>query len=243
MINDVYNVVQTIANKNNYGIITPDRFNALAKNAQLKIVSELPDQLRRVKNRKSRYGCSISQSQIQDALNTFIVKMIIQREALIAPSTGFTEYFILPTDFTYAESIWYNGYTPVTQLNTRNGMNVLKNRLTSPTVQNPMYEKLEDKIFIYPESIGVDESGLTNDVTMRYRRQPKDPKWTYISVNGRQVFNGADPLFQDFEVPDSLYSELVIEILLQVGIHLREEQIERYTQQEQNDDLQKQTLN
>lgn len=246
MINDIYNAVQAILNKNDFGIITPDDFNVLAKNAQSKIVGELTNALRRVKNRKRNTGTHDSVAQVEDALNIFMTKEIIQREVLSASPNVFSDYFVLPPNLVFIKGVALSDYTEITKVDSEYINSVLKNKfITSSFLSAPVYEKLENRLFIYPNTIGVnaETNELNNDVTIRYRRAPMDPKWTFITIGNKSVFNSLDGTYQDIELPESFFNEMVVEVLLQVGISLREEQVERYAQQEQQETLQKQNLN
>lgn len=238
MINDVYRVVQIILNKNNYGVITPDKFNDLAKNAQLKIVYELPEDIRRAINRKIATGTKEAVKPLQNALDIFNRYRTIQKEASTSSPSGFSEHFVLPDDFYYLQSVWYRGTTEVDEINKKGGRYVLANRLTRPTTQFPVYERRGSFIYVFPESIGVDANGPTSDITIYYQRNPKDPKWTYITLQGKPVYNPSDSSHQDFELPSYFFNRLVVEIALFAGVSLREQEVQAVMSQEQSDNLQ-----
>lgn len=248
MIDDVYKTVQTIANKNNYGIITPDRFNELCKDVQLKIVSELPDDMRRAKNRyntvrSSSKGTVDAINQIQYAQDILTKSAIIRREANIAFPSGYSDYFVLPNDINYLESLWYKNNVLIEQLDKKMAGFIKGSLLVSPTEQYPAYENIENKIYIYPTSIGLSTSSttpLTDDVKLIYKRLPKDPQWTYITINSIvPIFDITSPNYQDFELPESYFDRIVIEIAGLVGIHLREQEVEQFAQSEKTMDFQR----
>lgn len=249
MIDDVYKVVQIIANKNNYGIITPDRFNKLCKDAQLKIMAELPNDLRRAKNRfntqrSASKGTQDTISQLRYILDIFIDKTIIRREAQPSAPSGFSDYFILPDDIFYINSLWFKDNVEIEEVDKRMSGYVKGSLMVSPTEQYPLYENVGHKIYIYPTSIGLDSTGgtLTDDVKILYQRLPLDPKWTYVLVDGIAIFNENDTSYQDFEMPESTFDALVIEIAGLIGIHLREQEIDQYVQRKLIDKLQRETL-
>jgi len=235
-------------NKNNYGVITPDRFNYIAKDAQLKIINELPMDIYRAKNRRNKSGLVEALPSLQNALDIFTDRKTIQREASLASPNGFTDYFVLPDDFYYVKSVWYNDEVRMDELDKVHGRYVLANKLTSPTTQFPVYEKRSDFIYVFPTTIGIDTSGgsnvATSDVSIYYQRRPKDPKWTYIvAPNGKPVYNPSDASFQDFELPEYMLNRITVEIALFCGIHLREQEVEQTMNQEQADNFQKKNLN
>ncbi len=247
IINDVYRVHQVILNKNNYGAIDPDRFNALAKDAQLKIYYDLPSEIYRIKRRRSQIGIKDALMPFQNAMDVFTDRKAVRRESVQDSPTGFSDYFVLPDDFYYLDSVWYRNLTKVDEIDKTLGRHVLRNPNTAPTVQYPVYERRGENIFVFPEKIGLTTSGgqssINSDVTIYYRRKPKDPKWTYVSVNNKPTFNPGDSSFQDFELPEYFFRRLLVEIAFLSGIHLREEDVTKYMSQEQIDDVQKTNLN
>ena len=57
-------------------------------------------------------------------------------------------------------------------------------------------------------------------------RYPKDPKWTYQSLSGGQpIFDQSQADYQDFELPLSDETDLVIGILKYAGLSIRELEI------------------
>lgn len=247
MIDDVYRVMQVVLNKNNYGNIDPDDMNALAKDAQLKVFYDLPSEIYRIKRRRSTTGIKDALVPFQNALDVFTDREPVQRESVQDSSTGFSDYFVLPLDFYHLESVWYRDNTFVDEIDKKKGRFVLSNPNTAPTVQYPVFEKRGNNIYLFPETIGLTISNggsiINSDVSIYYRRKPKDPKWTFISVNNKAVFNPGDSSYQDFELPEYFFRRLLVEMAFLSGISLREEEVAKYMNQEQVDDVQKQNLN
>lgn len=242
MIDDVYRVVQIIANKNNYGVITPERFNDLARNAQLKIINELPEDLRRAKNRhntirSANRGFSDHIRQLQNVIDIFVRRQTLSRDSV--DDNNFT----LPTDLHYIESIWFKDNIEVEEIDKKNSGYVRKNSLGIVSEEYPHYERLGNIVTIYPNTVGVTGGNIDNNVSILYHRLPVDPKWTFTTVLSRPVFNIGDATYQDFELPGYLMDRLVIDIAGLVGIHLREQQVAQYVQQEQNDNFQRKIIN
>lgn len=237
MIDEIYKTVKVLANKNNYGDIPPEKFNLLATAAQVKIVDESLENLRRALNRKNNLGTSESISKLEDLLSVFSDSKIIQRESVSLPS------FILPDDLVFIDSVWYKNITEVEKIDSRVGGRVSGNYLLGQSVSFPFYQKRGNKIFIFPDDIGVSGNNLTNDISIDYTRKPKAPKWTYINVAGLPTFNVLAPNYQDFELRENMKYTLIVEILSMVGIYLREEQIQNFTNTEQQQDFQNKNVN
>jgi len=89
--------------------------------------------------------------------------------------------------------------------------------LTSPTTIYPAYSISGDTVTVYPSSINL--YGMVNAIYFRY---PKEPKWTYITINGSAVFDQTQPDYQDFEMPQEDEFKLVMKILQYAGVSIRE---------------------
>ena len=100
--------------------------------------------------------------------------------------------------------------------------------LTAPNTQYPAYvlggatsTTLGNNITVYPSTI----SGVA-DVQTQYVRYPQDPKWTYQTLTGGQpLFDQSQADFQDFELPLSDETDLIMSILKYAGLSIREADI------------------
>ncbi len=93
--------------------------------------------------------------------------------------------------------------------------------LTAPTTQYPAYVLEANNITAYPTTI----SGVA-DLQTQYVRYPKDPKWTYQTLTGGQpLFDQSQADFQDFELPLSDETDLVVNILKYAGLSIREAEV------------------
>lgn len=93
--------------------------------------------------------------------------------------------------------------------------------LTAPTTQYPAYVLEGNNVTAYPTTI----SGVS-DLQTQYVRYPKDPKWTYQTLTGGQpLFDQSQADFQDFELPLSDETDLVVNILKYAGLSIRETEV------------------
>lgn len=93
--------------------------------------------------------------------------------------------------------------------------------LTAPTTQYPAYVLEGNNVTAYPSTI----SGVS-DLQTQYVRYPKDPKWTYQTLTGGQpLFDQSQADFQDFELPLSDETDLVVNILKYAGLSIRETEV------------------
>lgn len=229
MINSVYEVCNIIANKNNYGILTPQRANLLFKNAQIKIISDLIDQYRRSKADK---GNTKRVMEIEHTMSVFYQYATLQRAL---SGTTILDYFELPSDILIDDEYYYNTNQPVTLVGNKEFSTYARMRDTKPDMNNIYGYKTNGTLYLYPSSIGKVGTGsttstaiLTSDVGLGYWRQPTDPALAYQS--GTTILDPTEPY--DFELPLQYHDKLVVETLLQVGISLREEQVYVYARNE-----------
>ncbi len=230
MINSVRNTVLAVLNKNNYGYISPSDFNLYAKEAQLEVFEEYFSEYNKLLNKENARMSGTSYADIRKAteeamevfaLTSTLTQVTAATNRFYLPSvttTGF-DYFMINKIMCYdasgltrvfkgeAEKVTH---TKITMLTTSN--------LTAPTEQYPAYTQEGSILTVYPATIN-----LANEVDANYFRYPKDPKWTYITLNnGEPVFDQSQPDYQDFEVPFEDEYKLITKILQYAGMSIRE---------------------
>ena len=100
----------------------------------------------------------------------------------------------------------------------RSNLNYLKRSTAKPTKLFPVYTRYQNYIKVLPLDI--------KRVSLEYLRKPKKPNWTFIKLpDGSEMFNPADVSFQDFELHDSEFSNIVIKMLSYFGLNLREQEV------------------
>ena len=230
MINSVRNTVLSIISKDNNGYITPDEFNHFAKQAQLEIFNTLVfdynNAITKQNARMSGSDYADLAGRIEQFIDTFV-------------KTGSMTYnagiFTAPVDMYMFNSVIYNGSTKVEKVHHNKIHGLLMSNLTNPTESYPMFTLSEDRtIKVYPSTI-------QSNVEMNYVRYPKDPKWTYVTfTNGTPLFDGGALDYQDFELPQSYESELVLKILQYAGVSIRDGEV---TQAAKAEELQNKQTN
>lgn len=244
MIDSVRNTVLSIISKDNRGYITPLEFNLFAKQAQLEIFENLfytySTAVNKQNARMHNDGYSNIPNQIAEAIENFSTYGLLTYE----PING---KFAVPDDCYNLNMVMYNNTVEIEKVSPNKIYNLLSSNLTEPTTAYPVYTQ-DSKIYnaiipynvsyiqVYPTTINT--SGL---VTAQYIRYPKDPKWTYdtVIVNGSPVFNPNALDYQDFELPLSYETDLVIKILQYAGLSIRENEITSAAKAEEGQNLQK----
>ena len=101
--------------------------------------------------------------------------------------------------------------------------------LTAPSTIYPAYTLESNLVTIFPSTF----NGAT-DITSQYIRYPLDPKWTFTTIaGGAPIFDQSQADFQDFELPIDDANDLVAKILQYAGISIREGDIFKFGQVEE----------
>ena len=230
MINSVRNTVLAVANKENYGYITPSDFNLYAKQAQLDIFEEY---FYRYNEWITKQNARASGSDYANVVKN-LEEVIDKFSSVSGGLTYSVDRFELPSDYYLINKVLYSGNKEIERVSHSKIHHLLSSSLTTPTTSFPAYTMIADDIQVYPDTI-------VSNVTCQYIRRPKDPKWTYVSMaGGEPLFDSSASDFQDFELPATDEPLLVNKILQYVGISLREGDLYKSAQQDEMIEKQKQ---
>jgi hypothetical protein len=236
MIDDVRNAVLAVANKNNYGYITPSDFNLYAQQAQLDVFEGYfqlyNDQIRKENARQSGTGYADLRQITEEVIDTFSTTSVLTHN-------GAT--FSVPSDCYIMMNVLY--FTkPIDRVSLNKINQLLASNLTAPSTSFPAYlmtgtgtgSSLSQRITVYPSSI-------TQNVSAQYIRYPRVPKWTWLSfgANGDPIFNQGAADYMDFELPESDMPALIARILQYAGISIREGDVYQFGQATETETLQK----
>jgi hypothetical protein len=219
MINQVYTTVLAIINKDNRGYVTPLEFNLYAELAQMSLFEELFHKYAKsiVKQNARMYHSEFSDipKHIREVLDIFTNESaLVDNSGILYPSA---------TDFYRLIKIDYN-QTEVEEVSKLEINRVLNNNLIQPTVQYPVCVAINGGYKVYPTTLTL------SNIKATYIRKPKQPNWTYQVIGGNPLFNPTAVDYQDFEFPESMFSDLVIKILGYAGVEIREADIIQVSQ-------------
>ena len=233
-VNNVYQTVLLILNKEQRGYITPNEFNKTATQVQLDIFEQYFDDLnQQLRVPQVDIDYADRQSSIDEKLATF---------KGIGSCTYSAGSFSLPTlDDISGLQIVYNDapassnqvsfyklgavtYEPTNtdpvelqRLQRFDFYNIQKSQLTKSTTSFPTYLYEGGKITVRPTSI-------QSDIVASFVRKPKDVVWGYtVGGLGQYVYNSTTS--QSFELLPSEQVEVVLRILQYSGIVIRDPQI------------------
>tara|TARA_R110000851_G_scaffold291462_2_gene445816 strand:+ start:11533 stop:12240 length:708 start_codon:yes stop_codon:yes gene_type:complete len=218
MINQIYQVLLSIVNKENSGYISPTEFNLIAANVQNEILAEYFSEENRNKVKENRGLTNKGHSNLD-----FLDRQKIEQ---FAESIGVTQVgttFPLPTNLYYIEDdgVSIAGNIVVEEVE-RAKMNYLARSEAAPTEQYPVYTRYSNAISVLPLTI--------TQVVMEYLRKPNNPQWTYQVIENPdgstiELYDPTSSSFQDFELHEGEFSNIVMRMLVFFGINLREGEI------------------
>jgi len=218
MINNAYELLKTILNKELRGNVTPTEYNLIAKQAQEEIFrgyfeDEARDKYKEKRGLSSKGYANLSLNQRQ-RIDQFSKRAVL---------TYSTPNFVLPTDLYFIKDFGIDANGTVVEEMEGQYVSFLGKSLAAPSTIFPTYEQTGNLLTISPATI-------VSGVNCRYVRTPLDPKWTYTVVSGVELYNPSANDFQDFELHTSEFSNLVIRMLSYFGINIREAEIMQYAE-------------
>ena len=207
-IDNVYQKVLALANKEQRGYITPQEFNLFADQAQMEILEQYFYDLHQYEQR-------VSDGSISELVQSKI-------EIFKSWGTPIIHGAYLPNDVYRVEFCVLtnpdgNSY-PVEKMD-RDETNTFHAAindlpLLKPNERRPIYSIVQNKIIFDPEN---------GNYKINYIKKPTTPKWGYVVIGGKALYNSGEST--DFELHISEESELVYRILAFAGIAIEKPQL------------------
>jgi len=234
-VNNVYQTVLLILNKEQRGYMTPDEFNKTATQVQLDIFEQYFDDLnQQLRVPQADYDYTDRQMNLDDKISTFKCLGNLSYSAgrfslpTIDTISGFgIVYDDAPVGDNFAfyrlGTITYNDPTPnaypveIERLQRDDFYEIQKSELTMPSTYFPVYLYESNSVEILPSSI-------TNDVSCSFIRKPLNVVWGYGVGNLNQYIYAAGSS-QDFELESSEQVNVILRILQYSGIIIKDTQI------------------
>lgn len=198
-VDKVFRFVQFVANKEHRGWISPDEFNIAAELAQIAVYSRL----------ESGY---LANKKIHNDMRPFLKSGTMSHNGTIFPWTD------LPDLRQFIGGLSSTGKELVEWTQAEYNANI-NSAIISPDVNYPRCVIRDDGIYLFPVSI-------TTDITVDYIAKILNaPEWTYTVVSNRPVYDDAGT---DFTFDDNLFLEIATNILMNVGMNLKDENVTQY---------------
>ena len=248
-IDNVYQKVLAIANKEQRGYVTPQEFNLFADQAQMDIFEQYFYDLNQFKRRP---GTQQAESDIVNIINdklSFFSKFEILDSNYLSTSNPIryqNQPFTIPTDYYRFQDARSNtGYGGVTveKLTKPNFFQAMTSPLLRGTNQRPiMYIEEEDQqIWVMSNNSFWDgppeRSGTPiTKITLQYFRKPSPTNWGYNVIGENALYDPAKSI--NFELHASEENNLVIKILALAGIAMKDPSIYQIASAEDNKNIQ-----
>jgi len=248
-VDTVYQTVLALANKEQRGYITPQEFNLFAKQAQMEIFEQYFYDVNQFSRRPRSENIAFDAKEITlDKLEIFKVFVNLQDEN---PQNPDSHTNMLPGDWYRTVAVYdqSGGGNPsrIDKVTMSEYQAALQSGyMTRPNRQRPVYYNDYNPAFGTPRIVVFPNLGVANyiydplqdftvggstgssfgvlsEIKLEYYKRPKDPKWTYIVINDKAIWNpqqGAGS--QDFELHGSEERDLILKILQLAGITIKD---------------------
>jgi hypothetical protein len=219
-VNEVYEIVQYVANKEQNGYLSPAEFNLNAKLAEGQYLASLISDLRTYQPGRPISRVELGQNSV---VRQRLSPCIKQATLTINGTTGFSPY---PDGYIQTDAVWTNtGYQRIRYVD-QDKWFLVANSVIDPIATNPIY-RLEDTGFSFlPVSLG--------SAKLSYVKTPVFMNWGFtLDSNGLPVYNpatSAQPVWDDVAIFD-----VIVRILQRVGINLQQGQVVQYAQMIKNE--------
>jgi len=228
-IDEVYRLVQTFANKEQRGFITPSEFNLLAKQAELELYNKrlsIVMEKSPLKKAAGYYAESLSPGLAEQDISSFLEITDLSLVDVSGPhfgaQVGIAADHIVQILTKAGEEHSISTNTPIEIVKPQNVNQILRSSLVKPTMEFPiaLLSSYGDakKIIVFPDSI--------SNITVYYYLYQNVPQWDYVTIAGKPVYNSSGS--SGFVISSRCHGEVVVKILEYLGVHLREAEVVQY---------------
>ncbi len=224
-INNVYQTVLVLANKDNRGYITPDEFNRMADQAQNEIFEAyFQRQIGYELGKKGESDFSDPGSNVSERINLFY------KSATPTIANGIFPY---PSDLRQLGVVSVNEIV-ADRVSHENVKYINLSPLTYPVATQPVYTVNATGITLYPSTV-------TTGVKFEYLKNPVRPKWGYVLQGTIPYYDSTtfDPATDSYDTPaksynfeldPAEYSELIATILGYAGLTIKQADVTGFAQ-------------
>ena len=208
-IDQVYQFILFIANKEQRGDFAPAKFNILAPIAQMEVINELLGNNQALNERGvPPYGYK-SNRKVDESLRPLVTG---PSDISIRPNGEF-DY---PYGFIWPDSWSKSNYAPIIELQEDEYPHVKHSHVIAPSIDYP--------ILIFRNPYGFIDPYNINTFKFSYLKRPPDPFWAYSNVNDEPVYNAGSSV--QFTISgDFAITRVAMKILQYLGINLDANQI------------------
>ena len=217
IIDDVYQKVLALANKEQRGYITPQEFNLFANKAQLEIFDGY------FYDFKTAYHKPKTNMTFGDEMDILAEKIHPFKRDVTFELEG-ESLITLPGNLYLIDTL-AKVEGKVVEMSENDILYTENNPLTRATLNRSVYvRRINGAIQVYPTP------SVNTSYTLNYYKKPYPPKWSYVVVNGRALYN--QNLSVNFELHASEEEMLVTRILMMAGVTIQKPQLVQQAAQE-----------
>ena len=230
-IDNVYQKVLAISNKEKRGYITPLEFNLFANQAQLDIFNQYfydLGQFSRLPSLSEQYINAID--LVREKVSLFEV-LQGSPASIVSPNliTINANTFELGDVYYFANS----QYTLIEKITQKELLNIQLSPLATPTINRPVYVRNSNSVIsIFPSTLTIN----TDTIKHNYIKKPIEVQWAYTIINDQTLYNS--DLTTNFELHQSEESSLVIKILELSGMTIKDPDIVQFAAQQDSKNIQ-----
>ena len=251
-VNEVYQTILAVANKEQRGYITPQEFNLFAEQAQMDIFQQYFYDL-------NQFRRDPGNDTIKGDLDTALEEKITLFESTVPIGIGASGSAVLSSttfklvDFyvTYSGGAGPSAFSITSEANfvSRRELGLyVKSRKTQPTTHTPVYTREGNILRVFPNvndyivnpnyNVNIPITGTSGSSTII--QKPAKPNWTYIIVNNKPLYNATANDHQDFQLHNSEKPLLIKKILQLAGISIKDYNITQFAAQDEIKTIQQQ---
>tara|TARA_R110002012_G_scaffold266722_2_gene450324 strand:+ start:187 stop:900 length:714 start_codon:yes stop_codon:yes gene_type:complete len=218
-IDRVYQKVLALTNKEQRGYLTPQEFNLIANKAQKDIYSNYFHLLKTAYHRpKNQLGVAFDNLEIlQEKLHPFKTSAIITQQALDASAN-------LPENL-YSIDVILKNSVEITEMTKKEVAYTQNHPLTKATNSRMVYVREDNSNNGYPVVTLYPTPTVETTYDIHYYKIPTSPKWGYVIVNGKALYNSNTSV--NFDLHTSEEENLVARTLELTGITIDKQQIQQ----------------
>ena len=222
-IDNVYQKVLILANKEQRGYITPQEFNLFANQAQLEIFEQYfydINQFGRATGNESEYG------DMLNLLNEKVSAFKFNNTPLTLSGGFWLKPSVVGRAMYRLGTVWHTPATLLTdrvevqEINSNELMDILNSPLVTPTPARPVYIEGGVGLTIYPLTLTT-----AGTVVCSWIAFPIVPRWGYVVISEKAMFDPSTTTH--FELHPTEETELVYKILKYAGVSMDKDSIMR----------------
>jgi len=231
-IDEIYRLVQTFANKEQRGFISPTDFNLLAKQAELELYNKRLSIIKEkspTKRIQGAYAETLSPELAkQDIANFFSPKELEVIDGSVSYEGGRAQLvcdYIEAIFSTPSDNHSISSNIPVDIVKPSDVNQILRSSLVKPSNYYPIAlisGNAKGKVInVFPDSV-------TKIIVYCYYYSDTVPKWSYVTVSGKPIYDVSSSV--NFRISSRCHGELVVKILEYLGVSIREADVVQYAQ-------------